>query len=412
MDYHLKHSTLNRSSTVLIGGSKSESNRLLVLQALFPEITVANLSDSEDTRVLQAALQQGKQTVDIGHAGTSMRFLTAYFAVQQGRMVTLTGSDRMKKRPIKVLVEALRAMGATIDYLEEEGFPPLQISGTSNIKAHTTIDATVSSQYITALLLVAPSLPGGLRVDIQGEVTSKPYLEMTLQLLRDVGVHVVASENTITIRPFSGTFKKKNFYVSPDWSSASYFYQALAFSKPGTSICLPGFQKESLQGDAALARIFQYFGVYTTFGNNSIIVQKKDSGRTKPIELHLQNTPDLAQTIAVTCYGLQKKALLTGLHTLPIKETNRLEALQIELSKLGAVISTDTNSLQIHETSVAPITTAQPVIETYDDHRMAMAFAPLALLFPVTIKNAEVVKKSYPGFWQAFQKIGLQITAQ
>lgn len=386
-----------------IGGSKSESNRLLILQAQFPNITIQNLSESDDTVALQNGLQCSDGIVDIHHAGTAMRFLTAYFSAKQATQTTLTGSQRMQERPIGILVDALKSLGATIEYVNQDGFPPLKIKGKNLLKKEVTIKANVSSQYISALMLVAPMLPRGLKINLEGETTSVPYIEMTLSLLKSIGIEGNFNKNIITISS-AKIVESTTLTVESDWSSASYFYSLVALSKD-CKITLGSFSEESLQGDAALVQIYDSLGVQTVFNTSekTISLSKKNIELPDSIMLDLTNTPDLAQTIAVTCFGLDIGCKLTGLHTLKIKETDRLTALKNELEKLGATLQIDDNSLNLEKSfQINP----NVLIETYQDHRMAMAFAPLAVKTILTINNAEVVSKSYPSFWEDLKKVG------
>ena len=388
-----------------ICGSKSESNRLLILQAQFPNISIENLSDSDDTAVLQKGLKISKGTVDVHHAGTAMRFLTAYFAATEGTEVLLTGSQRMQQRPIGILVDALKSLGADIEYAQNEGFPPLRIKGKKLLKNEVRIKADVSSQYISALMLIAPALPKGLKISLQGKTTSVPYIEMTLQLLRNIGISGDFEKNVISISA-AETIHDNLMIVESDWSSASYFYSLVALSDD-LQITLGSFFEESLQGDAALAQIYETLGVQTYFNisEKTISLSKKNSQLPDSLLLDLANTPDLAQTIAVSCFGLGIGCRLTGLHTLKIKETDRLSALKIELEKLGASVQIDESSLNLEKSfHLNP----EVRIETYQDHRMAMAFAPLALKTELTINNAEVVSKSYPNFWSDLKIAGVE----
>jgi 3-phosphoshikimate 1-carboxyvinyltransferase len=405
MNIHLGLSEVNRNSQLNITGSKSETNRLLLLQAMFPEIALDNISSSDDSRAMSDALKSTADVINIHHAGTAMRFLTAYFAIQNLRTVILTGSDRMKERPIGILVDALRELGAEIDYVENEGFPPIKIRGKGVEKNKVTLKADVSSQYISALLLIAPKLENGLELTLEGEVTSAPYIKMTLALLQEIGVKSVFHGNKITVFP-KLSIANCQLSIESDWSSASYFYSIIALSKVGAKITLSTYKKQSFQGDSALSEIYKNFGVETTFNGNSIILTKCNY----PLTINhypLNNTPDLAQTIAVTCFGLGVACRLTGLHTLRIKETDRLEALKTELSKLGAKVSITNDSLTLEASSAINPNVS---IATYNDHRMAMAFAPLALKTDITIENAEVVSKSYPTFWQDLKSVGFVIT--
>ena len=390
---------------IFISGSKSESNRMLVLQKLFREITIHNLSDSDDTHHLQAALSSQDAEINVGHAGTAMRFLTAFFAVQQKRTTILSGSERMHQRPIKVLVEALRALGAEISYLGNEGFPPLKITGKQLTKDQVKINGNISSQYISALLLIAASLPNGLRVELVGEITSIPYINMTLSLLNQIGITTSFKGQIIQVNPFEEA-KSHTLEVESDWSSASYFYSIAALSSVSSEIRLSSYKKESLQGDAILAEIYKSFGVETVYETNSIVLRKTKEHNKEHLTIDLNKAPDIAQTIAVTCYGLGVSCELLGLHTLKIKETDRLEALHSELTKLGANISVTPTSLYLNSSSEI---VADVSVETYNDHRMAMAFAPLGMKIPLEILDADVVTKSYRNFWKDLQKIGFQL---
>ncbi len=404
MNLLLQSAICNLKAEISITGSKSETNRLLLLQALFSNISLANTSNSDDSEVMQKALKGNGEIVDIHHAGTAMRFLTAYFAVNEGREVVLTGSPRMKERPIKVLVEALQQLGAQISYENEEGYPPIRITGQKIKKNKVSIPANVSSQYISALLLVAPKLQNGIEITLVGEITSVPYIKMTLALLTEIGVETSFEGNTLTVKPLTTNLKPKTLTVESDWSSASYFFSLVALSNEAT-VSLSSYKKNSLQGDSALVEIYSKMGVETHFEENKITLVKQPNFILETLTLDLNNTPDIAQTIVVTCLGLGIGCHLTGLHTLKIKETDRLEALRIEMTKLGANISVTNDSLTLE-----PATKINPNVKiaTYNDHRMAMAFAPLALKVPIIIENAEVVSKSYPDFWVDMARLGFQ----
>jgi len=386
--------------TVAISGSKSESNRLLLLQNIFPNILLKNLSNSDDTKHLVKALSSKDKIIDIGHAGTAMRFLTAYFSVKEGREIILTGSNRMQNRPIEILVEALRSIGADIQYVDKVGFPPLLIKGKNLTKKKLKINGNVSSQYISALLLIACSLENGLEFELLGKITSIPYLKMTLTLLNDLDVVTTWKDNIITVEP-KKQIDNKVITVESDWSSASYFYSLVALSEKA-EITLTSFKHNSIQGDSSLKEIYKHFGVITKFEDGSIILTKKDNSNLKPLNIDLINSPDLAQTVAVTCFGLGIACNLTGLHTLKIKETDRLVALYKELRKLGADIEVSTESLHLKASHKINRNIA---IDTYNDHRMAMAFAPLAIKVPMTINDAEVVTKSFTSFWTDFEGV-------
>lgn len=390
-------------SKIEITGSKSETNRLLVLQALYPNLVLENSSTSDDSEVMIKALNTQYPKIDVHHAGTVMRFLTAYFAIHEGNEVQLTGSSRMKERPIQILVEALNQLGAEILYLEKEGFPPLKIKGKKLTESKVSLPANVSSQYISALLLIAPKLENGLELTLEGEITSVSYIKMTLALLNEMGITTSFIENKITIKP-QFAIQNSQFTIESDWSSASYWYSIIALSEIGSQITSSSFKENSLQGDAVLVEMYKYFGVETIFNdNNSITISKINTKFQKSFNFNLQSSPDIAQTIAVTCLALGISCHLTGLHTLKIKETDRLEALKIELTKLGAAISITNDSLILEQSeNIKP----NIRISTYQDHRMAMAFAPLALKVPIIIENAEVVSKSYPTFWEDLKQFG------
>ncbi len=391
---------------VFISGSKSESNRLLILQKLFPQIKIENLSDSDDTHHLQHALTTQDSEINIGHAGTAMRFLTAYFAAQKNRTVVLSGSDRMHNRPIKILVDALKDLGAEITYVEKEGYPPLKITGKELDVDSVQIQGNVSSQYISALLLIAPSLKNGLTIELLGEITSIPYIEMTLSLLNQSGIKTSLKGQMIKVEAISEV-DPQTIVVESDWSSASYFYSIAAISAIGSKIRLSAYKKESLQGDSVLASIYENFGVQTEFGENSILLKKVSHGSGTLLKLDLVKAPDIAQTIAVTCFALSIPCELTGLHTLKIKETDRLEALKAELAKLGASIEVTEESLFLKSRRTINPNVA---IETYNDHRMAMAFAPLGMLTLIDILDAKVVTKSFRNFWEDLRHLGFKLS--
>lgn len=385
--------------TSVLPGSKSESNRVLIIQALTQKrFDIKNISDSADTQTLRSLLekQHSKIVFDVGHAGTTMRFLTAYFAVLEGERI-LTGSDRMKQRPIGTLVCALQELGAEITYLEKEGFPPLKIKGTTLTKSQITIDGSVSSQFISALLMIAPTLKHGLSINLAEPIVSKSYLQMTLKMMHYFGIDYTWVNNCITIPP--QTYLPKNITIEADWSSASYFYELAAFST-SAEITLIGLKNNSLQGDWIIQEIFSQFGVETRFQNENFILKKIENFTpNNTFDYDFTNCPDLTQTLAVTCAGLGIQAKLTGLKTLRIKETDRLQALKTELEKIGCRVTIETNDTLILEPS--PMFPNEVSISTYNDHRMAMAFAPLMLkIKSVFIENPNVVDKSFPHFWE------------
>lgn len=415
MNVHLTFNPqpVTRNSQLSITGSKSETNRLLLLQALYPNLKLENTSNSDDSEVMTKALNSSftihhSSLIDVHHAGTAMRFLTAYFAIQEEKEVVLTGSTRMKERPIKILVEALQQLGAEISYEEQEGFPPLRIKGKKLSHSKVSLPANVSSQYISALLLIAPKLENGLELTLEGEITSVPYIKMTLALLNEIGVETSFADNIIKINQKSEIVNHQST-IESDWSSASYWFSIIALSEIGTEITLSSYKRHSLQGDAVLIDIYRYFGVETIFnGNHSVTITKKTvhNSQLPTPNSQLNNCPDIAQTIAVTCFGLGIGCHLTGLHTLKIKETDRLEALKAELTKLGAKVTVTHESLTLE-----PSENINPniSIKTYQDHRMAMAFGPLALKVPIVIEEAEVVSKSYPTFWDDLKSVGFKI---
>jgi 3-phosphoshikimate 1-carboxyvinyltransferase len=407
MNIQLQKSSINKHSALQITGSKSESNRLLLLQALYPELKIENVSNSDDSQLMTNALASAAHEIDIHHAGTAMRFLTAYFAIQKDKETILTGSKRMKERPIKILVDALNQLGATILYKENEGFPPLLIKGKTLTKHQVALDANVSSQYISALLLIAPKLENGLELTLKGKITSVPYINMTLSLLKQIGVETSFKNNVITVKANIQNLKvKSQLTVESDWSSASYFYSIAALAQVGTTIKLSSYKKNSLQGDSALSEIYKSFGVTTTFLETSITLKKTSEVQPESsIDFDLANAPDIAQTISVTAFALGLESNLTGLHTLKIKETDRLEALKTEIEKLGGQVKITNNSLHL---SASKHIKENVSIATYSDHRMAMAFAPLALKTPIEIEDYKVVSKSYPTFWEDLKQLGFK----
>ena len=383
---------------IQITGSKSESNRLLILQKLFGNIEIKNISNSQDTKLLQKALNSDEKTIDIHHTGTAMRFLTSFFAVQEGVEKILTGSERMKQRPIKPLVEALRELGADIEYLENEGFPPLKIKGKELEKNFVEIPADISSQFITSLILVGGKLENGLTINLLGEITSRPYIEMTLKLLSEIsGKSIILKDKTIQI-PNIKTHKTA-ITVESDWSSASYFYSFSALNRQ--KITLKNFNKNSLQGDSRITEIYsQFFGIDTIFNENQqeiTLIPKSNFSLPQSIQLNMNDCPDIAQTVCVTAAALKIPFEIDGLATLKIKETDRLSALQNELKKIGCETEITDNSIK----SVLYTNPEKNIsIATYGDHRMAMAFAPYSLIQEIEIQNPEVVEKSFPNFWE------------
>lgn len=405
MNIHLSHPGNQLSGELKITGSKSESNRALILQALYPEIKLENISNSDDTRVLQESLKKGTGLIDIHHAGTAMRFLTAYFASKKGSDVVLTGSQRMQERPVKLLVDALKSLGADISYEKNEGFPPLRIKGKTLTGNKVCLQADISSQYISALMLIAASLPQGLEIVLDGQITSAPYISMTLEILQNAGIKGTFENNRILIE-HQEELDSKTIHIESDWSSASYFYSLAAIGET-VSLRLSNFRESSLQGDSCIVEIYEQLGVNTLFGDNSVILEKQACDMPTRIVKDLRNSPDIAQTIAVTCLALGIECELTGLHTLKIKETDRLVALKTEIEKFGAKVEITNDSLQLF-----PVKTLKKevCVATYNDHRMAMAFAPLALKVPLNIEDAGVVSKSYPSFWKDMEFLGFRVT--
>ena len=391
-------------ATIQLPASKSISNRILILNALADSsYPVENLSDSDDTKVLFNALNSSVNDFDIGAAGTSMRFLTAFLSQKEGNW-TITGSERMKNRPIKILVDALRKLGAEIEYLEKEGFPPLKIRGKQLQGGNISLDGGVSSQYISALMMIAPYLKNGLQLHLEGEIISKPYIEMTIALMKKFGTDVVWNNHDIIIQPQQ--YKAIPFQVESDWSAASYWYEIVALSEKA-EIELIGLHENSTQGDAKGRELFSKLGVETLFSDNKVILKKKPIEINQAI-LHYDfvNEPDLAQTFVVTCCLLNIPFRFTGLQSLKIKETDRMVALQNELKKLGYLLQTENNNTLIWNGEKIDFD-KNPIISTYEDHRMAMAFAPACLkINRIEIQNPEVVTKSYPEYWNDLSLAG------
>ncbi|TVZ53203.1 3-phosphoshikimate 1-carboxyvinyltransferase [Dokdonia sp. Hel_I_53] len=404
----IHHPNTHCEGSIQITGSKSETNRLLILQALFEGISLKNVSNSDDAKVMQQALLSDQKEIDIHHAGTAMRFLTAYFSIQKGRETLLTGSSRMQERPIEILVDAVRQLGAIIRYTKKEGFPPIQIHGKNLTKDTITLKADVSSQYISALMMMGAKLESGLTIHLVGKITSIPYIYMTLALLRQIDVEATFKDQTIVISSGRKTKVDRKVVVESDWSSASYFYSIIALSRKrisNPSIILGSYRENSLQGDAVLQEIYKKLGVSSIFKDDKLQLKLiRDFELPKTITLDLVRCPDIAQTIAVTCLGLGVGCHLTGLHTLKIKETDRLEALKEEITKLGGAIMVTEKDLTLLPQK-APLN-ENITIATYHDHRMAMSFAPLGLQIPMLIEDARVVSKSYPDYWNDLKSLG------
>ncbi|MBF0728539.1 MULTISPECIES: 3-phosphoshikimate 1-carboxyvinyltransferase [Bacteroidaceae] len=393
-------------ATIQLPASKSISNRALIINALAESnCTPDNLSDCDDTRVMIKALTQDEETIDIMAAGTAMRFLTAYLSVTPGERI-ITGTTRMQQRPIQILVNALRELGAEINYINNEGFPPLRIKGTELKGNEITLKGNVSSQYISALLMIAPALKNGLVLHLSGEIISRPYINLTLQLMQDFGAKAAwTSSDSISVAP--QPYTSIPFTVESDWSAASYWYQIAALS-PKTEIELLGLFRNSYQGDSRGAEVFSRLGITTEFTTKGVKL-KKTGKAPKRLEEDFIDIPDLAQTFVVTCALMNIPFRFTGLQSLKIKETDRIAALRNELKKLGYLIEEENDSvLMWNGERCEPEET--PVIATYEDHRMAMAFAPAIICHPtMQIADPQVVTKSYPGYWKDLKQAGFQI---
>ena len=403
------HIPATLQATIMLPSSKSICNRALIIAALSGRHTqLENLSDCDDTRVLVRALQSEEEIIDVMAAGTAMRFSTAYFSTVPGTRI-LTGTARMRQRPIGVLVEALRQLGAKIDYAETEGFPPLRITGITLKGGVVSLPANVSSQYISALLMVGPTLREGLCLHLEGTILSRPYIDMTIALMRQFGAVVEWTDDaTICVAPQSYR-PLKEFRVESDWSAASYWYELVALSSdPEARVVLPYLFENSLQGDSRIREFFTPLGVHTDFTAEGVVLTKRKAETTEVFKLDLSEQPDLAQTLVVTCAMLHQPFHFIGLQTLKIKETDRIAALCTELQKMGICIEAANDSelfcKEFGATELPP--NAFISIDTYDDHRMAMAFAPCALRYPLLrINHPEVVSKSYPSFWQHLKSL-------
>jgi len=396
-------------------GSKSISNRVLMIRALCGKhFDIFNLSPSDDTVTLERLLTSRENVLDAHHAGTTYRFLTAYLALK-GEEKVLTGSPRMKQRPVRALVDALNQLGANISYIENEGYPPLRIGRGKAIWGNSiTLPADISSQYISALMIIGPILPSGLTIHLAGEIVSRPYIEMTMDIMKYFGADVIWNENSIIIK--TGFYKARDFFAEADWSAASYYYEIAALSDLA-NITLTGLSKDSLQGDSEIVNIGRKFGIETVYGERQITLHK-DKGSAAPqfFECDFIRIPDIAQTVAVMCAGLGTMGLFTGLQTLKIKETDRIEALIKELAKVNVSLAraperfSKKSGVEYHMLEGTAVDQGSPPeFNTYNDHRMAMCLAPLAVSFPVVIHDPEVVSKSYPGFWKDLASLGFEI---
>ncbi len=405
MKLKINYANASLKGSVLLSTSKSIANRALIIRALCQEkFEIKNLSNAKDTQTLSYLLSSKEEVFDAGHAGTTFRFMTAYLALQEGSQI-LTGSDRMKQRPIGVLVDALRELGAQISYLEKEGYPPLKIDkpNWNNIK-EINVPADISSQYISALLMIAPCLPNGLKIVFEGQPVSFPYIQMTLNMMAYFGIEVKREGFEFSIAP--QYYQAKNITVEADWSAASYYYAMAAISQEA-EIELKGLFQNSWQGDAVIRDIAQqFFGIDTIYNEDGIILTKqKNKDFSLFFEYDFTECPDIAQTCAVICAALNMPANMTGLKTLRIKETDRIQALKDELVKVSVEVSPykikDDEGIKMKGT----LEMNEPTFATYEDHRMAMAFAPLSLLGTIYIEKPNVVQKSYPDFWKDFEKI-------
>ncbi|MDL2262826.1 3-phosphoshikimate 1-carboxyvinyltransferase [Bacteroidales bacterium OttesenSCG-928-I21] len=390
---------------ITLPSSKSISNRVLIISALsYSDYEIENLSDCDDTEAVIRVLNSDSNNFDIGAAGTAMRFLTAFLSKIVGEW-TITGSERMKQRPIKVLVDALNSLGAKIEYTEKEGYPPLKIYGSALQGGEIDLDGSISSQYISALLMIAPNMQNGLTINLKGKVISKPYISLTLKLMAEFGIESTWNKGKITIAPQE--YKPKQFKVESDWSAASYWYEILALKGEG-EIFLEGLEKGSYQGDAEVARLFAPLGVNTTYTKDGVKLNAVDKTAASMIYNFVEE-PDLAQTFVVACCLLGVPFSFSGLESLKIKETDRIAALIAEMSKLGYLLhETPDGILEWNGKKTNP--REEIIINTYEDHRMAMCFAPAAIKFPgIKIAEPQVVTKSYPLFWKDLKQEGFEI---
>ena len=399
-DIYIKTDSINLRIT--LPASKSISNRALILDALsYSSYEIQNLSDCDDTNVMIHALDSNDKIFDIGAAGTSMRFLTAFLSKTVGEWI-ITGSERMKQRPIKLLVDALNSLGAKIEYVEKEGFPPLRIFGSALLGGEITLNGGVSSQYISALMMVGPYMQKGLTIKLEGNIISLPYINMTMRMMQEYGAKIKFANNTILILPQE--YNPIPFTVESDWSAASYWYEILTLVGKG-AVYMKGLQSDSLQGDSKVAELFNQLGVETNYLSDGVLITSTDNFRSK-IEYDFSNEPDLTQTVVVTCCMKGIPFHFSGLQSLKIKETNRIEALINELFKLGFILKEPADG-QLAWAGERREPAKNIRIKTYEDHRMAMAFAPAGLITPITIEYPEVVSKSYPGFWEDFNQLSL-----
>ena len=404
--YQISKEGKNLHGNINISGSKSESNRLLTLRAYTSFFNINNLSDSDDTKTMISSLKSDKEEINIGHAGTAMRFLTSYYSSIVNSSKILTGSSRMKERPILILVEALNNLGADIEYIDKKGYPPIKINGKLIYGNEIALPADVSSQYISSLMMLGVSINQGLKIKLSTKITSLPYIHMTKKIIERIGGIVDIKPDEIIIKQLVSN-KIPDQIVESDWSSASYFYSLVALSD-SSDITLSSFFNNSIQGDSRIVDIYKQFGVETKFLNDKIYLKKNNIDLPDSISINLRDNPDLAQTIVVTCLGLGINCKLEGLHTLKLKETDRLLALKREIEKFEVDCVTISNqSITLKNNSKLKSGVS---INTYDDHRMAMSFAPLSMINPIIIINPEVVSKSYLNFWNDLESLGFKIS--
>lgn len=404
--YQISKEGKNLHGNINISGSKSESNRLLTLRAYTSFFNINNLSDSDDTKTMISSLKSDKEEINIGHAGTAMRFLTSYYSSILNSSKILTGSSRMKERPILILVEALNNLGADIEYIDKKGYPPIKINGKLIYGNEIALPADVSSQYISSLMMLGVSINQGLKIKLSTKITSLPYIHMTKKIIERIGGIVDIKPDEIIIKQLVSN-KIPDQIVESDWSSASYFYSLVALSD-SSEISLSSFFNNSIQGDSRIVDIYKQFGVETKFLNDKIYLKKNNIDLPDSISINLRDNPDLAQTIVVTCLGLGVNCKLEGLHTLKLKETDRLLALKREIEKFEVDCVTISNqSITLKNNSKLKSGVS---INTYDDHRMAMSFAPLSMINPIIIINPEVVSKSYLNFWNDLESLGFKIS--
>lgn len=408
MKFSISANIKNIAASINLPASKSISNRALIINALsYSPYPILNLSDSDDTKVLEAALFSNNTKFDIGHAGTAMRFLTAFLAKIAGEW-EITGSERMQQRPIAILVDALNQLGAKIEYLKNEGCPPLKIFG-SHLKGQTIeLDGSVSSQYISALLLIAPTIENGLTLKLKGNITSKSYIKLTLELMAKFGIQYQWKANDIIVG--EQNYFARDFTCEADWSGASYWYQIMAMVDSG-EVLLENLELDSLQGDVNIAAWFEQFGIFSKQKKEGVLLQKTENIQPKKLNLDFIENPDVAQTMACLCVAKEIPFEFTGLKTLKIKETDRIAALQNELAKFGAQLTEPKHGQLAWDGTFQPdLKQENPIINTYHDHRMALAFAPMAIAgLNLQIDDPMVITKSYPNYWEDLKKVGFKV---